>query len=84
MASYMLMRVISWRRGICFKIVSQPIDALRGIATIFEIQGKYEKAAETVDKILENLKIEWNMTEEVALKEMEQEKERLLKRASEN
>ena len=53
-------------------------DALQGIATIYEIQGKYQEAADTCERILENLRNEWNLTEEAAVKEVEREKARLL------
>ena len=53
-------------------------DALQGIATIYEIQGKYQEAADTCDRLLENLRNEWNLNEEAAVKEVEREKARLL------
>ena len=53
-------------------------DALQGIATIYEIQGKYQEAADTCERLLENLRNEWNLTEEAAVKEVEREKARLL------
>ena len=56
-------------------------DALQGIATIYEIQGKYQQAADTCDRFLENLKTEWNLTEEAMVKEVEREKARLLDKA---
>ena len=55
-------------------------DALEGIAAIYEIMGDNEKAAATYDRIIENLRTEWGMTEEAALKCAEAEKERLLKK----
>lgn len=57
------------------------IDALQGIADIYEIMGEYAKAAKTYDRILEVQKNEWGMSEEVELKDMEREKERLLTKA---
>ena len=54
------------------------IDALQGIATIYEIQGKYQEAVNTCGRILDNLKNEWNLTEEAIVKEIEREKARLL------
>ena len=36
----------------------QNYDPLHGIALIYEIQGNYEKAVNTYDRILENLKEE--------------------------
>ena len=52
-------------------------DALQGIAMIYEIQGKYQAAADTYGRILENLREEWNLTEETMVKETEREKARL-------
>lgn len=57
------------------------IDALQGIATVYEIQGKYHEAANTCDRILENLRDEWDLKEESAVKEIEREKSRLLEKA---
>ena len=54
------------------------IDALQGIAIIYEIQGKYKEAINTCDRILDNLQNEWNLKEEAAVKEIEREKNRLL------
>lgn len=56
------------------------MDALQGIAVIYEILGDYKKAAETCERILDNLKNEWGMTEETAVKEAEQERSRLLQK----
>ena len=56
-------------------------DALQGIATIYEIQGKYKEAADTLDRVLENYAEEWNLTEEAVVKETEREKARLLDKA---
>ncbi len=39
-------------------------DALQGIATIYNIQGDKERAAETYDKILECLMTDWGYTRE--------------------
>ncbi len=49
-----------------------------GIAEIYEITGDYRKAAETYDRIIDLLKNEWKLTEEVELKDAEREKNRLL------
>ena len=57
------------------------IDALQGIAMIYEILGEYGKAAAAYDRILENLREEWGFTEETAIQEAEAEKRRLLERA---
>ena len=54
------------------------IDALQGIAIIYEIQGKYKEAINTCDRILDNLQNEWNLKEEAAVKEIEREKNRLM------
>ena len=56
------------------------IDALEGIAIIHEIMGDYGKAAQTYDRILENLRQEWGFTDEVVVQEAEKEKNRLLQR----
>ena len=56
-------------------------DALQAIAMIYEIQGKYQEAADTYDRFLENLREEWNLTEEAMVKEAEREKTRLLDKA---
>ena len=56
-------------------------DALYGIATIYEIMGEYKKAAATVERILENMRDEWGFTEETVVKEAEEERNRLLKKA---
>lgn len=58
------------------------MDALQGIAVIYEILGDYKKAAATYDRILDNLKNEWGLTEETAVKDAEQERNRLLQKAA--
>ncbi len=58
-------------------------DALQGIAVIYEICGEYRKAVETYDRILDNLKNEWGMSEETMVKDALQEKARLLQKAAE-
>ena len=55
-------------------------DALEAIAMIHEIKGEYKEAAATYDRILENLRTEWGMTEETAVKHAMEERERLLKK----
>lgn len=55
-------------------------DGLEGIAAVYEIQGDYQKAAATYDRILDNLRNEWGFTEGAALQEAEQEKHRLLQK----
>jgi transcriptional regulator with XRE-family HTH domain len=55
-------------------------DALQGIATIYEIRGEYKKAVETQKSILDVLKNEWGFTEEVTIREVEGEIERLSKK----
>ena len=57
------------------------IDALQGIAVIYEIMGECEKAAETYDRILDNMKNEWGLTEETEVKDAERERSRLLRKA---
>ncbi len=56
------------------------IDALSGIAAIYEIRGEYEKAAETQDRIIAVLKDEWGFTDELRVKEAENERARLGKK----
>ena len=56
------------------------IDALQGIAVIYEIQGDNQKAAATYDRILENLRDEWGLTEEALLQEARRERARLLQK----
>lgn len=58
------------------------MDALQGIAVIYEILGDYKKAAATYDRILDNLKNEWGLSEETAVKDAEQERNRLLQKAA--
>jgi len=53
------------------------IDALSGISTIYEITGQYRKAAETQMRILKALQEEWGLSEEIVVRETEQEIERL-------
>lgn len=55
-------------------------DALEGIAVIYEIMGENKKAADTYGRILDNLKNEWNFTEETAVQEAEKERNRLLQK----
>ena len=54
------------------------IDELQSIAQIHEIRGEYRKAADTCDRIIDLLKNEWHMTEEVELRNVEEEKKQLL------
>lgn len=56
------------------------VDALEGIARIYEIQEEYKKAADTYDRILENLREEWGFTDEAAVQEALREKNRLLQK----
>lgn len=49
-------------------------DELLSIATIYDILGDYEKEASTYDRILTCLHEEWNMSEEVELKNIEAKK----------
>ena len=53
-------------------------DPLHGIALIYEIQGNYEKAVNTYDRILENLKEEWNFSESEPVNVILKEKQRLM------
>lgn len=54
------------------------IDALQGIAVIFEITGENKKAAATYERILDNLRNEWGFTDEAVVKEYEEKRNRLL------
>ena len=56
------------------------MDALQGIAVIYEIIGDYKNAVATYDRILDNLKNEWGLTEETDVKDAEQERNRLLQK----
>ena len=56
-------------------------DALMAIADIFEIRGDYKKAAETYDRIVDLLKNEWRLTEEVELQQAEEKRARLRAKA---
>ena len=56
-------------------------DALEGIAMIREIEGNYRAAAAAWERVLQNLHEEWGMTDEVAVKEAEKERNRLLRKA---
>lgn len=53
-------------------------DALEGIAQIYEIMGKYQKAADTQKRILDALKNEWGFSEETIIRDTECEIERLM------
>ena len=53
-------------------------DELRSIADIYEIMGDYKKAADTCGRIIDLMKEEWRMTEEVELRNVEKERNRLL------
>ncbi|HPX70167.1 MAG TPA: helix-turn-helix domain-containing protein [Bacillota bacterium] len=55
-------------------------DALHGIAIIYEIMGDNKKAADIYERIIENLKTEWGLSEEISLKDAERERDRLLKK----
>ena len=49
-------------------------DELMGIADIYQIMGDFRKAAETYDRIIDLLKNEWGMTEEVELQNAQEKK----------
>ena len=53
-------------------------DALMGIADIHEILGEHRAAAETWDRIVRLLREEWGMTEDTALREALEKRDRLL------
>ncbi|MBE6984229.1 MAG: helix-turn-helix transcriptional regulator [Ruminococcaceae bacterium] len=54
------------------------MDALQGIAEIYQIMGNYRMAAQTYDRIIDLLENEWGLTEEIELKQAQNEKARLL------
>ena len=56
-------------------------DEVMGIADIYQIMGDFRKAAETYGRIIDLLKNEWGMTEEVELQNAQEKKARLLARA---
>lgn len=56
-------------------------DELMGIADIYKIRGDFRKAAETYDRIIELLRTEWGLTEEVALQDAQRKKAQLLAKA---
>lgn len=58
------------------------MDALQGIAVIYEILGDYDRAVATYDRILDNLRNEWGLTEETILKDTEEERKRLLQKTA--
>lgn len=53
------------------------LDELHGIADIYKIQGNYRKAVETYDRIIESMRTEWGMKDEVEIKDVEEERARL-------
>ena len=54
------------------------IDELLAIMDIYDILGDYKKEVEAVERIIECYKTEWNMSEEVDLKNMEKKRLQLL------
>lgn len=54
------------------------IDSLMSVSLIYEIKGDYKNAAKTYDRIVELLRDEWGMTEEVEYKDAIRERDRLL------
>ena len=56
------------------------VDALEGIAKIYEITGDARKAADTWDRILDNLRLEWGLTDELSVQDALREKNRLLQK----
>ena len=53
-------------------------DELMGIATIYQIMGNYQKAAETYGRIVDLLQTEWGMVEEVALRQAQDKQAAML------
>lgn len=56
------------------------VDALWGVATIYEIQGKYKEAISCCDRILQTLREEHGYTEGAPLQVPQEEKQRLMKK----
>ena len=54
------------------------IDPLQGMAIIYEIQEEYEKAIKTYDRVLEVLEKEFGFTEGEPVREVLEEKQRLM------
>ncbi len=54
------------------------VDALQGIANIYEIMGRYGLAAKTCSRIVSLMETEWGMTEETELADARRERDRLL------
>lgn len=52
-------------------------DALWGISTIYEIQGRFNEALATWDRIADNLREEWNCKEGAPMEEVESQKRRI-------
>ena len=55
------------------------VDALQAQAILYEIRKQYDKAVEMYERILQNLRDEWNTTEGVAVTQAKDEIERLKK-----
>ena len=53
------------------------LDELHGIADIYKIQGNFKKAVETYDRIINSMRTDWGMKDEVEIKDVEQERARL-------
>ena len=69
-----------WYYEKCYELDEKPryYDPLHGIALIYEIQGKYEKAVKVYDRILQNLKEEWKFIEGEPVNIILREKQRLM------
>ena len=55
-------------------------DELLSIIDIYDILGDYQKEVETYDRLLECYRTEWNMSEEVELKDVEKKKLEIMKK----
>ena len=53
------------------------IDEPQSISEIYEIMGDYKKAAEAYERVIDNQRNKWGMTEEWELKQSEKELARL-------
>ncbi len=56
-------------------------DELQGIADVYCIKGDFGRAAATCDRIIDLLRDEWGMTEEVELQRVQRRKAQLLEKA---
>ena len=58
------------------------IDALQAISDIYEIQGDYQKAADTYDRIINCQREEWGQTDEAEIRDSIRKKKQLLSKVN--